>query len=129
MSASSSAPASNELITIKIKHSTAGNTFNVQCKPVCFVCWSHIDSFFVVVVVIVDDDDNNNDRSLNLLYFYPSPFVLDQQSDLVETLRSHVFKETEIPPKDQRLIYKGHILKDGRTLARYKDNDEIHTFC
>lgn len=47
-------------------------------------------------------------------------------SSTVETFKTLVSETTSVPPGQQRLIYKGHVLKDEKTLQSY-DLQENHT--
>ena len=41
------------------------------------------------------------------------------ESDTILTLKERFYDKESVPPKEQRLIFKGKILQDGLTLADY----------
>lgn len=45
--------------------------------------------------------------------------IQTKTSVLVEEFKEALEKKCNIPPAQQRLIYRGHVLKDNKTLASY----------
>ncbi|KAL0380611.1 UNVERIFIED_CONTAM: Ubiquitin domain-containing protein DSK2b [Sesamum angustifolium] len=65
-------------------------------------------------------DSSNEEATVNVRCSYGSQFAVQVKLDsTVEFFKSIVAQTCEIPPQQQRLIYRGRILKDDETLQSY----------
>ncbi|XP_051140935.1 ubiquitin domain-containing protein DSK2a-like [Andrographis paniculata] len=74
--------------------------------------------------VAADSGDSSNavgeEVALNIRCSNGSKFVVEVKlSSTIENFKSILAQKCEIPPQQQRLIYKGRILKDDQTLQSY----------
>ncbi|KAL0396935.1 UNVERIFIED_CONTAM: Ubiquitin domain-containing protein DSK2b [Sesamum calycinum] len=71
-------------------------------------------------------DSSNEKATVNVRCSYGSQFAVQVKLDsTVEFFKSIVAQTCEIPPQQQRLIYRGRILKDDETLQSYEPNKSL----